>query len=64
LCGAGFTDVVIRAFFGFRPCLDDQRMLWVPEQPRGFSGQLRHVRWGKAHFTIQSTPTGLSTEKE
>ena len=52
LCGAGFTDVVIRAFFGFRPSLDDQRMLWMPDQPRGFSGQLRHVRWGKALFTI------------
>jgi hypothetical protein len=64
LCGAGFADVVIRAFFGFRPSLDEQRMLWMPQQPRGFSGQLRHVRWGKALFTIRSTPTGVSSEKE
>jgi hypothetical protein len=64
LCGAGFTDVVIRAFFGFRPGLDNQRMLWEPAQPRGFSGQLRHVRWGKALFTINSTATGLTSEKE
>ena len=64
LCGAGFTDVVIRAFFGFRPGLNDQRLLWAPDQPRGFSGQLRHVRWGKALFTIRSTATGLNSEKE
>jgi hypothetical protein len=64
LCGAGFTDVVIRAFFGFHPSLDDQHMLWEPEQARGFSGALRHVRWGKTLFTINSTPTGLNGQKE
>ncbi|HVM47700.1 MAG TPA: hypothetical protein VMU04_06720 [Candidatus Acidoferrum sp.] len=64
LCGAGFADVVIRAFFGFRPSLDDKHMLWEPEQPRGFSAQLQHVRWGKELFTIRSTTTGLSSEKE
>jgi hypothetical protein len=64
LCGAGFTDVVIRAFFGFRPSLDEKHMLWEAEQPRGFFGALRHVRWGKALFTITSTPTGLNSQKE
>jgi hypothetical protein len=38
--------------------------LWEPEQPRGFSSQLKHVRWGKALFTINSTATGLSSQKE
>jgi len=64
LCGAGFADVVIRAFFGFRPALNNQAMLWASKQPRGFSGQLRHVRWGEALFTITSRPDGLSAEKE
>jgi hypothetical protein len=64
LCGAGFTDVVIRAFFGFRPSMDNKRMLWKPDQPRGFAGQLKHVRWGKDLFTITSTPAGLVSTKE
>jgi hypothetical protein len=64
LCGAGFTDVAIRAFFGFRPSLDDRRLLWEPKQPRGFSGALQHVRWGNELFTISSSPTGLTSEKE
>jgi hypothetical protein len=64
VCGAGFTDVVIRAFFGFHPGLNDQRMLWEPEQPRGFSSQLKHVRWGNTLFTINSTAAGLSSQKE
>jgi hypothetical protein len=64
LCGAGFTDVAIRAFFGFRPGLDDQRLLWEPAQPRGFAGQLRHVRWGQDLYTITSGPAGLTSEPE
>ncbi len=64
LCGAAFTDVVIRAFFGFRPGLDEQRMLWAADQPRGFSASLRHVCWGNALFTLNSGPNGLSGEKE
>ncbi|PWU17030.1 MAG: hypothetical protein C5B50_12120 [Verrucomicrobia bacterium] len=64
LCGAAFTDVVTRAFFGFRPALNNQTMLWEPAQPRGFSAKLRHVRWGDAFFTITSDPGGLVAEKE
>jgi hypothetical protein len=64
LCGAGFADVVIRAFFGFRPGLNDQSMLWAPEQARGFSGKLQHVRWGNALFTITCGPGGLNCGKE
>lgn len=64
LCGAGFTDVVIRAFFGFHPGLDGQSLLRAPEQARGFSGKLRHVRWGNTLFTITSGPGGVTAEKE
>jgi hypothetical protein len=64
LCGAGFTDVVIRAFFGFRPGLNDQRLLWAPDQPRGFAAKLEHLRWGNALFTLTSGPAGVTSQKE
>ena len=66
LCGADFTDVVIRAFFGFHPSLnlDNQNPLWKANTPRGFNGQLRHVRWGKDLYIITSGPNGLTIEKE
>jgi hypothetical protein len=60
VCGAGFADVVIRAFFGFHPGLNDQRMLWEPEQPRGFSSQLKHVRYPPPlrHYASRRVSTG------
>jgi lysophospholipase L1-like esterase len=66
VCGADFTDVVIRAFFGFHPTLNlnSESALWKPDEPRGFSGKLRHVRWGDALLTITSGPGGLISEKE
>ncbi len=66
LCGADFTDVVIRTFFGFHPSLNFAGVnpLWKPMQPRGFSGKLLHVRWGGALLTITSGPAGLTAEKE
>ena len=66
LCGADFTDVVIRAFFGFHPSLnlDSQDPLWKADAPRGFNGQLRHVRWVNGLYTITSGPHGLTVEKE
>jgi len=66
LCGADFTDVVIRAFFGFHPSLNlnSESPLWKPDEPRGFSGKLLHVRWGNALLTITSGPRGLTSEKE
>jgi lysophospholipase L1-like esterase len=66
LCGADFTDVVIRAFFGFHPSLnlDSQNPLWKANTPRGFNGQLRHVRWGNGLYVITSGPNGLTIEKE
>jgi hypothetical protein len=66
VCGADFTDVVIRTFFGFHPSLDlsAKNPLWKPEQPRGFSGKLVHVRWGGSLLTIISGPGGLTVEQE
>ncbi|HEV2211349.1 MAG TPA: hypothetical protein VG167_21500 [Verrucomicrobiae bacterium] len=66
LCGADFTDVIIRTVFGFHPSLnlDNPNPLWEPDQPRGFSAQLLHVRWGKSLLTITSGPQGLTSKKE
>jgi len=66
LCGAGFTDVVVRAFFGFHPSLnlDSKSPLWAADQPRGFSAKLQHVRWNNSLLTITSDPRGLRAEKE
>lgn len=66
VCGADFTDVMIRAIFGFHPSLDLNRAspLWAADQPRGFNAQLRHVRWKNLLLTITSGPMGLTVTKE
>jgi hypothetical protein len=66
VCGAGFTDVMIRAVFGFHPSLNLNRPspLWAADQDRTFSARLEHVRWGNRLITIVSGPGGLSVEKE
>jgi len=66
VCGADFTDVMIRTVFGFHPTLNlnDDNPLWAADQPRGLSGKLRHVRWGKSLITITSGPKGLTARKE
>jgi hypothetical protein len=66
VCGAGFTDVMIRSFFGFHPSLNFNREnpLWEASQPRGFSSQLRHVRWKGSLITITSGARGLSARTE
>ena len=66
LCGADFTDVMIRTIFGFHPSLNLNREnpLWAADQDRTFSAKLEHVRWGKRLVTIVSGPQGLRFEKE
>jgi hypothetical protein len=66
VCGADFTDVVIRSFFGFHPSLNlgDENPLWKASEPRGFSGKLLHVRWGNELLIITSGPNGLVASKE
>jgi hypothetical protein len=66
LCGADFTDVMIRTVFGFYPSLNfsSRNPLWEANQPRGFSATLRHVRWGKSLLRITSGPNGLVEKTE
>lgn len=59
-----FAEVVINTFFGFRPGVDAASPLWQPDQPRGFTGRLRHVRWRDGLYTISSDASGLHLEKE
>ncbi len=66
VCGADFTDVMIRAIFGFHPSLNLNRRnpLWAADQDRTFSAKLEHVRWGNKLIAIASGPQGLRVENE
>lgn len=64
LGGGDFAGVMIRTFFGFSPSLNGKGLLRAPDQPRGFSGKLRHLRSGTDLVTITSGPRGLTMEKE
>ena len=59
-----FAEVVINTFFGFRPGPGQTSALWEATTPRGFNGQLRHVRWNGGLYTIVSDDHGLHLEKE
>jgi hypothetical protein len=60
-CGASFADVIIRAFFGFRPDLSTENtpVLLAPQIPRGFNGELKHVPWNGQLYTVTSNKDGL-----
>lgn len=59
-CGAAFAETIIRAFFGFRPELsEDKPVLLSPDVPRGFNGQLKHVSCKGKLYTIISDEKGL-----
>jgi len=66
ICGTGFAEVIIRSFFGFRPDLSGagKPVLLSPGTPRGFDGELRHVPWHGALYTITSDNRGLRVVKE
>jgi len=59
-----FAEVIINTFFGYRPDLAGKTALWQPAQVRGFTGQLRHLRWHGGLYTIVSDHHGLHLEKE
>ena len=66
VCGADFTDVLIRTILGFHPSLNlnTDTPLWAADQSRGLTAKLRHVRWQHTLITITSGPEGLRFEKE
>ncbi|MFK2113180.1 hypothetical protein ACIXIO_07550 [Bacteroides fragilis] len=64
-CGTAFMEVIIRAFFGFRPDLStDEPKLLSPEIPRGFNGGLKHIPWHNKLYTVRSGTDGLIVEVE
>ena len=66
LCGADFTDVMIRTILGFHPSLNlnTATPLWAADQSRGLTASLRHVRWQNDLIAITSGPDGLRFKKE
>lgn len=64
-CGAAYAEVIIRSFFGFRSDLSGKEpFLLAPKTPRGFSGELRHVSFRGAQYTITSDSMGVRATKE
>ena len=64
VCSGSYAQVVMNTFFGFRPSPDGHTALWRPEAARGFTGKLRHVRWGSGLYTIASGEDGITIEDE
>jgi hypothetical protein len=62
--GGAFAETIINTLFGYIPKLGQQLMLFQPDTPRGFAGELRHVRFGGDQFAIQSDGDGLHLRKE
>lgn len=64
-CGAAFAEVIIRGVFGYRPDLSgDSLTLLMPKTPRGFNGELRHVPFHGATYTIKSDAQGIRKKEE
>jgi hypothetical protein len=62
--GGAFAETVLCTLFGFLPKLSGAPELLNADTPRGFSGQLRHLRRGAQTYTIQSGDTGVELLKE
>ncbi len=59
--GGGFTETIIREFFGFKP--DFIRGTVVPDtRPRGFRGELLNVQGDHRLLTVHSSDEGLHVE--
>ena len=59
-CGAAFVEVVICGLFGCRPDLSECELkLLAPAAPRGFSGELRHLPFRGALYTIACQEQGV-----
>ena len=62
--GGAFAETVLTTVFGYLPRAGGGRGLLNPDTPRGFSGELRHVRLGAQRYTILSGDTGLRMQNE
>ena len=62
--GGAFAETFITTLFGYVPKLGGKLTLHDSKEPRGFSGELRHVRHGSNWYRIQSGRTGLMLQIE
>lgn len=62
--GGAFAETIINTLFGYVPKLGKPLTLIEPHTSRGFTGELRHVRFGSDEFAIQSGNAGLYLRKE
>ena len=62
--GGAFAETIINTLFGYMPKLGQPFTLFEQDTPRGFTGELSHVRYGSDQFTIQSDNAGLHLKKE
>ncbi|QNI38184.1 hypothetical protein [Edaphobacter albus] len=62
--GGAFAETIINTLFGFIPKLGNPLKLFEPHTPRGFVGELCHVRFGNDQFGIRSDSSGLHLRKE
>jgi hypothetical protein len=62
--GGAFAETIINTMFGYIPKLGRPLTLVEPDSPRGFTGELFHVRYGNDQFAIRSDNAGLNLRKE
>jgi hypothetical protein len=62
--GGAFAETVICTLFGYLPKLGGAPELLNAGKPRGFKGELRHLRRGAQMYSIQSGDLGLRLQKE
>jgi hypothetical protein len=62
--GGAFAETVLCTLFGYRPKLSGASELLNADMPRGFVGELRHVRSGMQRYIIRSGDTGVELRKE
>ena len=62
--GGAFAETIINTLFGYIPRLGQPLTLFEPRTPRGFAGELRHVRYGRDLFTIRSDDAGVHLSEE
>ena len=62
--GGAYAETVLCTLFGYMPKLGDAAELLNADTPRGFVGELRHVRRGVQRYIIRSGDTGVELRKE
>jgi len=62
--GGAFAETVLCTLFGYLPKLSGAPLLLNVDTPRGFNGELRHLRHGTKTYTIHSGDAGLGLQIE